>query len=130
MPDDKNLKQKRRHEPESGQSSLQPFKKQKTGENEARIKTSETDVKLHENKEDINDLKAEFGDKIIEEINNSQDGIDEHSETASTSPIGEGVRFEPLKCSQWEETASGTLLIHNTAGLLAREKVQCIIIKH
>ena len=126
LSDDKNLNQKRRHEPDSaGQSGVRPLKRQKTAENKSRIKTSKRDVQLNENKEDINDLKAEFGEKIIEEINNSQDGVD--SEIAKSSPTGEvDVQVEPLKCSQWDEAASGTLLIHSSAGLVAREKVKSL----
>jgi hypothetical protein len=120
LSDDKNLNQKRRHEPDSaGQSGVRPLKRQKTAENKSRIKTSKRDVQLNENKDDINDLKAEFGEKIIEAINNSQDEVD--SEIAKSSPTGE---VEPLKSSQWNEAASGTLLIHSSAGLVAREKVQ------
>jgi hypothetical protein len=117
------LRQKRPHESESGEREAQPFKKQKTSENKATIKTSELDVKLNEDKEDVDDLKAEFGDQIIEEINNSQHGTDQASQMATTSAASEAVQFEPLKCSQWEEAPSGTLLIYSTAGLVAREKV-------
>ncbi|CAB3980855.1 bifunctional polynucleotide phosphatase kinase isoform X2 [Paramuricea clavata] len=120
--DDKNLNQKRRHEPDSGQSGVRPFKRQKTAENKSRIETSKLDVELNENKDDINDLKAEFGEKIIEAINNSQDGVD--SEVAKSSPTGKvDAQVEPSKCSQWDEGSSGTLLIHSSAGLMAREKV-------
>lgn len=75
-------------------------------------------------KEDTDDLKAEFGDQIITEMNNSQDGIDEHLEVEKTLVVDdETVRNEPLQCSQWAETASGTLLIHRTAGLVPKNKV-------
>ena len=86
------------------------------------MKTSELDDGLNEDKDDLDDLKAEFGDKILEEIKNSQDN--QHSEMAGTSAAGESVQFEPLKCSLWEETPSSTLLIYSTAGLVPREKVE------
>ena len=72
--------------------------------------------------EDMNDLEAEFGEKILEEINNSQD---EHLKTKKCPLVDEkNVELnEPLESSQWDETASGTLLIHKTSGLLAKEKV-------
>ena len=122
--DDKNSNQKRKYEAEPGPSGTQSFKRQKTDEDKAKI--SQIDRKLNEKKEELNDLRAEFGEEIIEEINNSQDKEDEGTETPGTSLTGEETvpSNEPLKCSQWDETACGTLLIHRSAGLVAREKVR------
>ena len=118
--EDKTSNQKRKYESEAGPSGIHSFKRQKTDDNEG--KATRMDGKLNESKEELNDPRAEFGEDIIEEINNSQDGLHELQGTPDTSE-GTVHSNEPLKSSQWEEIARGTLLIHRTAGLVAKEKV-------
>lgn len=101
---------------ESAQSSSRPFKKLKTAGNEL-------DVTINRNKDGIDDLRAEFGEKIMELISSE---TEKNSENVQTTKSFDNVSVEckPLGCSQWDETASGTLLIHRGAGLVPKEKVE------
>ncbi|XP_028392053.1 bifunctional polynucleotide phosphatase/kinase-like isoform X2 [Dendronephthya gigantea] len=112
----KKSNQKRRIETDdSDQSSLQPSKRLKTAGNEL-------DVEIGRNENDIDDLRAEFGEKLIKEISSHDEEIGKNVETTKSFDK-DSVECQPLGCSQWDETASGTLLIHRSAGLVPKEKV-------
>ncbi|XP_046843122.1 bifunctional polynucleotide phosphatase/kinase-like [Xenia sp. Carnegie-2017] len=102
---DEKHDQKRKIVTDSEDVDTRPQKRFKTAKKE--------EEKIKINEDDVDHLKRKFTEDVAKELSCSpRDESNTNNETR-----------KPLKCTNWDEYASGTLLIHKTPGLLPRTKV-------